>query len=49
MQRVNIGRWLIGKPLETKDLPHQAISKPIGLAVFASDVRSSSAYATMVI
>jgi amino acid transporter len=46
MQRFNLGRFLIGKPLETKELPHQAISKPIGLAVFASDALSSSAYAT---
>ena len=43
---MNVGRLLIGKPLETKDLPHQAISKPIGLAVFASDALSSTAYAT---
>lgn len=46
MQRLNIGRMLFGKPLETKDLAHQSISKPIGLAVFASDALSSTAYAT---
>ena len=46
MQRLNLGRFLIGKPLETKELPHQSISKPVGLAVFASDALSSSAYAT---
>ena len=46
MQRLSLGRLLIGKPLETKELPHQAISKPIGLAVFASDALSSTAYAT---
>lgn len=46
MQRFNLGRVLIGKPLETKELPHQAISRPIGLAVFASDALSSTAYAT---
>lgn len=46
MERFNFSRLLIGKPLETKELPHQAISKPIGLAVFASDALSSSAYAT---
>jgi hypothetical protein len=46
MQRINLGRLLIGKPLATKDLPHQAISKTVGLAVFASDALSSSAYAT---
>jgi amino acid transporter len=43
---MNLGRLLIGKPLATKDLPHQAISKTVGLAVFASDALSSSAYAT---
>jgi amino acid transporter len=30
----------------TADLPHQAISRPVGLAVFASDALSSTAYAT---
>jgi amino acid transporter len=43
---MNVGRLLIGKPLQTKELPHQAISKPVGLAVFASDALSSTAYAT---
>lgn len=43
---MNIGQVLIGKPLQTKDLPHQAISKTVGLAVFASDALSSTAYAT---
>src|ERR1041385_9205874 len=43
---MNVGRILIGKPIETKDLIHQAISKPVGLAVFASDALSSTAYAT---
>ncbi len=38
--------WLIGRPLQTADAPHQTISKPIGLAVFASDALSSTAYAT---
>ncbi|MCS7070838.1 MAG: hypothetical protein NZM00_04980, partial [Anaerolinea sp.] len=42
----NIRRLLIGERLETRALPHQAISKPIGLAVFASDALSSTAYAT---
>jgi amino acid transporter len=46
MQKLKIGHLLIGKPLETDELPHQAISKPIGLAVFASDALSSTAYAT---
>src|SRR5512147_1210833 len=43
---MNVGQLLIGKPLETKDLAHQAISKKVGLAVFASDALSSTAYAT---
>jgi amino acid transporter len=38
--------WLIGRPLPTADAPHQAIGKLIGLAVFASDALSSTAYAT---
>ncbi len=42
----NVGRWLLGKRLDTKEAPHQAISKPVGLAVFASDALSSTAYAT---
>jgi amino acid transporter len=42
----SVGRLLFGNPLQTKDLPHQAISRPVGLAVFASDALSSTAYAT---
>jgi amino acid transporter len=38
--------WLIGRPLATADAPHQTIGKSIGLAVFASDALSSTAYAT---
>jgi len=38
--------YLIGRPLATADAPHQTISKVIGLAVFASDALSSTAYAT---
>lgn len=38
--------WLIGSPLATADAPHQTISKVVGLAVFASDALSSTAYAT---
>jgi len=38
--------WLIGRPLPTADAPHQTIGKFIGLAVFASDALSSSAYGT---
>jgi amino acid transporter len=39
-------RWLVGKPLATADAPHQTIGKTVGLAVFASDALSSTAYAT---
>src|SRR4029077_12043094 len=38
--------WLIGRHLATADAPHQTIGKAIGLAVFASDALSSTAYAT---
>jgi amino acid transporter len=38
--------WFIGHPLSTADAPHQTIGKAIGLAVFASDALSSTAYAT---
>jgi amino acid transporter len=38
--------WLFGRPLQTADAPHQTIGKAIGLAVFASDALSSTAYAT---
>ncbi len=38
--------WLLGRPLSTADAPHQTIGKQIGLAVFASDALSSTAYAT---
>jgi amino acid transporter len=39
-------RWFFGRPLATADAPHQAIGKVVGLAVFASDALSSTAYAT---
>src|SRR5688572_4439633 len=39
-------RWLVGRPLPSADAPHQAIGKTVGLAVFASDALSSTAYAT---
>jgi hypothetical protein len=42
----SIRTWLIGRPLPTADAPHQTIGKAIGLAVFASDALSSTAYAT---
>ena len=38
--------WLFGRPLPTADAPHEAIGKGVGLAVFASDALSSTAYAT---
>ncbi len=38
--------WLFGRPLSTADAPHEAIGKTVGLAVFASDALSSTAYAT---
>jgi amino acid transporter len=38
--------WLIGRPLSTADAAHQTIGKIVGLAVFASDALSSTAYAT---
>lgn len=44
--RRNWRTWLIGWPLPTADAPHQTIGKAIGLAVFASDALSSTAYAT---
>jgi amino acid transporter len=42
----NFRSWLIGRPLQTADAPHQTIGKATGLAVFASDALSSNAYAT---
>ncbi|MCA2002546.1 MAG: amino acid permease, partial [Chloroflexi bacterium] len=38
--------WLLGRPLSTADASHQTIGKVVGLAVFASDALSSTAYAT---
>ena len=38
--------WLIGRRLPTSDAAHEAIGKRVGLAVFASDALSSTAYAT---
>jgi amino acid transporter len=39
-------RVLIGKSLPSNEAPHQTIGKAVGLAVFASDALSSTAYAT---
>ena len=45
-KRQNLSSLLIGRPLETRTLAHQVISNKVGLAVFASDAISSTAYAT---
>lgn len=42
----NVKQWVLGRRLDTKEAPHQTVSKPVGLAVFASDAISSTAYAT---
>lgn len=44
--RPSLTNLLIGKPLATQDLEDQSVSRKIGLAVFASDALSSTAYAT---
>ncbi len=41
-----IKRFLIGRPLPTRQLAHERLNKIQGLAVFSSDALSSSAYAT---
>lgn len=41
-----LSHYLIGRPLQTADAPRQTIGKAVGLAVFASDALSSTAYAT---
>jgi amino acid transporter len=38
--------WLLGPPLPTAAAPQQTIGKAVGLAVFAADALSSTAYAT---
>src|SRR5512133_3558011 len=45
-QQKNWRNWLIGRPLQTADAPHQTVGKLVGLAVFASDALSATAYAT---
>ena len=45
-KRLSLSHLLIGRPLETRILAHQVVSKKVGLAVFASDAISSTAYAT---
>ena len=44
--RRGLSAWLIGRPLPTADAPNETIGKLVGLAVFASDALSSTAYAT---
>ncbi len=44
--RFSLKSLLIGQPLPTHEMQHQTLSKKIGLAVFASDALSSTAYAT---
>lgn len=39
-------QMVVGQPIPTDQMEHQTISRPIGLAVFASDALSSTAYAT---
>ena len=40
----DLSHFLIGRPLATADAAHQTIGKAIGLAVFASDALSSTAW-----
>ena len=42
----SISHYLLGRPLQTADAEEETISKKVGLAVFASDALSSTAYAT---
>lgn len=44
--RFSLSHLLFGKPIATRDLEHQKVNRIIGLAVFASDALSSTAYAT---
>lgn len=42
----SISQYLVGRPLPTADAEHETIGKAVGLAIFASDALSSTAYAT---
>jgi amino acid transporter len=42
----SLKRFVIGKPLPSNEEQHQRLTKKVGLAVFASDAISSTAYAT---
>lgn len=44
--RFSLRRILLGLPLPTNEMPRQTVGKLVGLAVFASDALSSTAYAT---
>ena len=46
LSRKSLRTRLLGQPLRSADLPHQTVGKFVGLAVFASDALSSTAYAT---
>jgi len=45
-RRLSLRRLILGPPLPTHEMPRQTVGKFVGLAVFASDVLSSVAYAT---
>jgi amino acid transporter len=42
----SLSQFLFGRPLPTANASHETIGKAVGLAVFASDALSSTAYAT---
>ena len=42
----NLSHFFLGRPLSTADAAHETIGKGVGLAIFASDALSSTAYAT---
>src|SRR6184192_4905258 len=42
----SLKRLLVGSPIRTERLLHERLTKKTGLAVFASDALSSTAYAT---
>ncbi|HMR99496.1 MAG TPA: APC family permease [Anaerolineales bacterium] len=42
----SLSHFLLGRPLSTADAAHETIGKSVGLAVFAADALSSTAYAT---
>ncbi len=46
IEKPSLARVLFGRPLATEDMQHQSINNFVGLAVFASDALSSTAYAT---